>query len=265
MKHTTKLVITALVIWIFSCIPSTAQEEFTYNGDTGPGFWSDLEKDFSACAPSPVGHQSPIDIDAVIEDPGLGPLNLILNKMPFTLINNGHTIMATPKYGGTLTIDRDVFTLSQFHFHTLSEHTVEGKRGVMELHAVFIDSQNNYAVIGVLYKIGKPNRFLEKLITAGLPKLTTLAPVTIDSLGLDDAFTDTSRYYTYPGSLTTPPCSETVTWLVLQQWADLSLEQFEAFRTILGDDFRPLQKRNQRVVRATTRRGSYDAEQSSNQ
>ena len=133
--------------------------------------------------------------------------------MPFTLINNGHTIMATPKYGGTLTIDGDTYTLTQFHFHTLSEHAVEGKRGVMELHAVFIDSHNNYAVIGVLYKIGKPNRFLEKLIAAGLPKLTTSAPVTIDNLGLDDAFTDTSRYYTYPGSLTTPPCSETVNGL----------------------------------------------------
>ena len=261
MNHTTKLVITALVMGIVSSIPATAQEEFTYNGDTGPGYWSDLEKDFSACAPLPAGRQSPIDIDAVIEDPRLGPLNLILNKMPFTLVNNGHTIMATPKYGGTLAIDGDIYTLTQFHFHTLSEHTVDEKRGVMELHAVFTDSKNNYAVIGVLYKIGRPNRFLEKLIAAGLPKLTTSAPVTIDRLGLDEAFTDTSRYYTYPGSLTTPPCTETVKWLVLKQWADLSVEQFEAFRTILGNDFRPLQKRNERVVRATVRRGSHDSEE----
>ncbi len=253
----TKLVITALVMGIVSCIPSTAQEEFTYNGDTGPGFWSDLEKDFSACAPLPTGHQSPIDIDAVIEDPRLGPLNLILNEMPFTVINNGHTIRATPKFGGILAIDGDTYTLTQFHFHTLSEHAVEGQRGVMELHAVFTDSHNNNAVVGMLYKIGRPNRFLEKLIAAGLPKLTTSAPVTIDRLSLDEAFTDTSRYYTYSGSLTTPPCSENVKWLVLKQWADLSPEQFEAFRTILGNDFRPLQKRNQRVVRATVRRGAF--------
>jgi carbonic anhydrase len=253
MKHTTRLLIAALAMWFVSCIPSTAQEEFTYNGDTGPGDWATLEADFSACASSPTAHQSPIDINAVIEDSRLDPLNLLLSDMPFTLINNGHTIMATPKFGGTLRLDGDTYTLSQFHFHTLSEHTVEGKRGVMELHAVFIDSNNNYAVIGMLYKIGKPNLFLQKLIAAGLPKLTTSAPVTIDSLGLGDAFTDTSRYYTYAGSLTTPPCSETVKWLVLKQWADLSPEQFEAFQTILGDDFRPLQKRNQRVVRATVR------------
>jgi carbonic anhydrase len=251
MKDTTRLLIAALVMWFVSSIPSTAQEEFTYNGDTGPGFWSDLEKDFSACAPSPTGLQSPIDIDAVIEDSRLDPLNLLLGEMPFTLINNGHTIMATPKFGGTLRLDGDTYSLSQFHFHTLSEHTVGGNRGVMELHAVFIDSQNNYAVIGMLYKIGRPNLFLQQLIAAGLPKLTTSAPVTINRLSLGDAFTDTSRYYTYAGSLTTPPCSEGVKWLVLKQWAELSLEQFEAFRTILGNDFRPLQQRNQRVVRAT--------------
>jgi carbonic anhydrase len=253
MKHTTRLLITALVMGIVSCVPSTAQEEFTYNGDTGPGNWSTLESDFSACAASPAGHQSPIDIDAVIEDSRLDTLNLLLSDMPFTLINNGHTIMATPKFGGTLRLDGDTYTLAQFHFHTLSEHTVQGSRGVMELHAVFTDANGNNAVIGMLYKIGRPNLFLQQLIAAGLPKLTTSAPVTINRLGLGDAFTDTSRYYTYAGSLTTPPCSENVKWVVLKQWAELSPEQFEAFQTILGDDFRPLQKRNQRVVRVTAR------------
>jgi len=253
MKHTTRLLIAALAMWTVSCIPLTAQEEFTYNGDTGPGYWSDLESDFSACAASPSGHQSPIDIDAVIEDSRLDTLNLLLSEMPFTLINNGHTIMATPKFGGTLRLDGDTYTLAQFHFHTLSEHAVEGNRGAMELHAVFTDANGNNAVIGMLYKIGRPNLFVQQLIAAGLPKLTTSAPVTINRLGLGDAFTDTSRYYTYAGSLTTPPCSENVSWVVLKQWAELSPEQFEAFRTILGNDFRPLQKRNQRVVRATAR------------
>jgi carbonic anhydrase len=254
MKHTTRLLIAALAMWTVSCIPSIAQEEFTYNGDTGPGYWSTLEEDFSACAASPTGHQSPIDIDAVIEDPRLDSLNLLLSAMPFTLTNNGHTITATPKFWGTLRIDGDTYTLSQFHFHTLSEHTVEGNRGVMELHAVFTDANNNKnAVIGMLYRIGRPNQFLQQLIAAGLPKLTTSAPVTVNRLDLGDAFTNTSRYYTYAGSLTTPPCSENVKWIVLKQWAELSPEQFEAFRTILGNDFRPLQKRNQRLVRATVR------------
>ena len=254
MKHTTRLLLAALVMWFVHCVPSIAQHgEFTYNGDTGPGFWSTLEEDFAACAASSTGRQSPIDIDAVIEDPRLDPLHIVVNQMPFTLMNNGHTIMATPKFGGTLTVDGDLYNLSQFHFHTLSEHLVEGNRGVMELHAVFTDANGNNAVVGMLYRLGRPNLFLNKLISAGLPPLTTSAPVTINGLVLDEAFTDTSRYYTYAGSLTTPPCSENVKWIVLKQWAELSPEQFEAFRTILGNDFRPIQPRNHRVVRATLR------------
>ncbi len=186
--------------------PQPPNDEFTYNGDTGPGFWSSLEEDFSACAASPAGHQSPIDIDVVFEDPRLDPLKLLLSEMPFTLINNGHTIMATPKSGGTLLLDGDLYTLGQFHFHTLSEHAVEGKRGVMEFHAVFTDANGNNAVVGMLYKIGRPNLFLGKLISTGLPRLTTSPPVTVDRLDFEEAFTDTHRYYTYAGSLTTPPC-----------------------------------------------------------
>ena len=254
MKSTSRLLLAALAVWCVSSVPATAQHgEFTYNGDTGPGFWSTLEEDFSACAASPTGHQSPIDIDAVIEDAFLGPLNLLVNQMSYTVVNNGHTIMATPKFGGALFLNGDFYTLQQFHFHTLSEHIIQGNRGVMELHAVFTDVNGNNAVVGMLYKIGKPNLFLQQLISAGLPQLTTSSAVTINSLGLEEAFTNTSSYYTYAGSLTTPPCTENVTWIVLKQWAELSPEQFEAFRTILGNDFRPIQARNRRVVRATLR------------
>ncbi len=254
MKRTSKLLIAALVMCLVRCIPAIAQHaEFTYNGDTGPGFWSTLEEDWGACASSPTSHQSPIDIDAAIEDPRLDPLHLLVNQMPFTLTNNGHTIMATPKFGGTLLLNGDFYTLQQFHFHTLSEHLIQGNRGVMELHAVFTDANGNNAVVGMLYKIGRPNLFLQQLISAGLPRLTTSPPVTINSLVLEEAFTDTARYYTYAGSLTTPPCTENVSWLVLKQWAELSPEQFEAFRTILGNDFRPIQPRNHRAIRATLR------------
>jgi carbonic anhydrase len=236
------------------CIPATAQHaEFSYNGDTGPGFWSTLEEDWEACAASSTSHQSPIDIEGVVEDPRLDPLHVVVNQMGYTLTNNGHTIMATPKSGGMLLFNGVFYTLQQFHFHTLSEHIVQGNRGVMELHAVFTDVNGNNAVVGMLYRIGRPNAFLQQLINAGLPKLTTSPAVTVNHLVLDEAFTDTARYYTYAGSLTTPPCTENVSWVVLKQWGELSPEQFEAFRTILGNDFRPLQPRNRRVIRATVR------------
>jgi len=124
---------------------------------------------------------------------------------------------------------------------------------VMELHAVFADpASDKKAVIGMLYTIGKANRFIAELIADGLPKKSgnqVANPSTHINVG--DALTNTARYYTYPGSLTTPPCSETVTWLVLHEFAQLSKNQFEAFRSILGNDFRPLQHRNGRTIRSS--------------
>jgi carbonic anhydrase len=115
-------------------------------------------------------------------------------------------------------------------------------------------------VIGMLYRVGRSNAFLKTLIDAGLPEKTTSAEVTVKP-NLEKALTDSSQYFTYPGSLTTPPCSPVVTWLVLKQWAELSPEQAETFRKILGNDFRPLQSPNSRVVHATVRRWHFDVGQ----
>ena len=87
----------------------------------------------------------------------------------------------------------------------------------MELHAVFKDASSNFAVIGVLYSIGRTSPFLAKILSAGLPEKTTSPAVTVTGLNLGTAFTDLSSYYTYPGSLNTPPCSDNVTWLVIER------------------------------------------------
>lgn len=86
---------------------------------------------------------------------------------------------------------------------------------------------------------------------AGLPRKSGDATHSTHAIDLADALTDTAAYYTYAGSLTTPPCSETVTWFVLKHPATLSKAQFASFNRILGDNFRPLQARNGRVVRST--------------
>ncbi|HEY4047659.1 MAG TPA: carbonic anhydrase family protein [Acidobacteriaceae bacterium] len=221
---------------------------FSYSGDTGPGFWDEIN---SACAMTSTSHQSPINIDETSVDPSLTSLDTQLEKTSFTLKNPGYTVVATPQTAGTLYLNGTTFTLLQFHFHTLSEHTIKGKRSVMELHAVFEDANEHYAVIGVLYRIGRPNPFLAKILSAGLPEKTTSSEVTVNDLDLTTAFTDLSRYYTYSGSLTTPPCSETVTWLLLGKQSELSSSQFQEFRKVLGNDFRPLQAKNGRVVRSS--------------
>jgi carbonic anhydrase len=228
---------------------------FSYSGDTGPGFWDEIS---SACAASPTSRQSPIDIDDVKVDRSLTPLDTVLGETSFTLKNPGYTVVATPATAGELILNGTAFSLVQFHFHTLSEHTIDEKHSVMELHAVFQDASSAYAVIGVLYRIGKANPFLGKILSAGLPQKTTSSAVTVSGLNLANAFTDPSSYYTYPGSLTTPPCSETVTWLLLRQQAELTVSQFEEFRKVLGNDFRPVQPLNGRVVRVTARKRNSD-------
>jgi len=236
----------------------TGAPEFAYSGDHGPGFWAETP-DWEACAgTSPTQRQSPIDIDRVVFDRHLGPLQLRLDETPLALTNNGHTIEEEYEPGSSLTVNGVVYGLSQFHFHTLSEHTVVGGHAAMELHAVFAaPGSDNKAVVGQLFVIGKPNHFIAELLKHGLPaKSGDEVHVPSQMINVADALTSPSRYYTYPGSLTTPPCTETVTWFVLHEYAQLSSQQFDAFRHILGNNFRPPQKRSGRTIRSTV--GEHD-------
>ncbi len=244
--------LTAFVALQLLALTGTAQTvsapDFAYSGDKGPGFWYEIA---DACRTTPTSHQSPVDIRNTTPDVTLKALHLIVSGADYVLKNSGYTVVATPQSLETLLFDGSTYDLAEFHVHTLSEHTIAGKRGVMELHAVFRDSRKKYVVIGVIYRIGHRNRFLSDVLRAGLPLKSKSEPISVGWLNIQDALTDTARYYTYPGSFTTPNCNEDVTWVVLKQWAEMSKEQFEAFRNVLGNDFRPLQELNDRVVRET--------------
>ncbi len=240
-----------------------ADGDFAYTGDKGPGYWANLGESNKLCANTPESAQSPVNIVRAAVDPTLEPLRLDLPDIGVTLKNPGYTIVAVPTSGDTfpgtgLSYDGRDYALAQFHFHTLSEHTVFGQHGVMELHAVFATpgekKERRLAVLGVLYRIGRYNPFLQVLIEAGLPPKSSSPGVEINDLSIARAFTDTSAYFTYNGSLTTPSCEEGLRWIVLQRWEELSTDQFEAFRKILGNNFRPIQPLNGRVVRVTRKR-----------
>ena len=242
-----------LAVGGLACIGHAHAADFGYSGDAGPGFWAHLDPAWQACAGA-GGRQSPIDLSQVVIDPGLTPLQLKVEKTPIALINNGHVIEEEYEPGSTLQFEGVVYHLAQFHFHTLSEHTVRGRYGAMELHAVFQDNPvqpTKIAVVGMRYTIGRANPFLATLLAHGLPEMAGDRIDAANDINLADGLTDSASYYTYPGSLTTPPCSENVMWIVLKTLAEMSSQQFEAFRHILGNDFRPLQERNGRVVRVT--------------
>ena len=178
--------------------------------------------------------------------PELRPLVLDVHFTPLSLTNNGHTIEHEYEPGSSLTIDGIVYELQQFHFHTYSEHTVGGQRYPMEIHLVFKNAAGQLAVIGMLYTIGQHNVFLASL--GDLPRhegttLQSTAPINV-AHGLTSSYV----YYTYEGSLTTPPCSEIVTWIVLKGVAEMSEDQFRAFNGILGNNFRPVQQRDPTFV-----------------
>ena len=235
---------------VLSAGAAQSAPEFGYSGDNGPGFWGETPGWDACTGTARTQRQSPIDIGHVVFDRHLEPLQLQLHETPLALTNNGHTIEEEYEPGSSLTVNGVVYGLSQFHFHTLSEHTVAGRHAAMELHAVFADpASDNKAVVGQLFVIGKADRFVAEVLRHGLPaKSGDEVNVPSQMINVAGALTNTSRYYTYPGSLTTPPCTETVTWFVLHEFAQMSSEQFDAFRHILGENFRPLQKPDGRTI-----------------
>jgi carbonic anhydrase len=252
-----QVVFSLIAITGFSFVGAVNAEdtEFSYTGDTGPGYWYELNPAWEACeGTAPDARQSPIDIADVKVDRHLRPLDLEILPTAIDIFNNGHTIeQHYEDTGSSIFFEGREYELLQFHFHTFSEHAVDGELGDMELHAVFREPDGgNYLVVGQLFKVSeKSNPFIQTLIDAGLPPKNGDTTESDELINVADVFTSTSSYYTYPGSLTTPPCSEIVTWVVLQKPADFSEDQYQAFRHILGNDFRPLQKLNDRVIRAT--------------
>ena len=229
-------------------------QEFSYNGDNGPAYWSELSDEWGACSgANEDAAQSPINIMWAKYDKGLKKLDLETYPTGIDIFNNGHTIeQHYEDTGSRIYFEGVEYELKQFHFHTLSEHTIFGQHALMEMHSVFSEAGGTNLVLSQLFEPGhRKNRFIQKLIDAGLPAKDGDVTATEEQIDVGDAFESTKSYFTYSGSLTTPPCSETVTWVILKKPARISMDQYEAFRRILGNDFRPIQDTNGRVVRAT--------------
>ena len=241
------------VVALLSAAGTAGAGGFEYSGDTGPGFWGETSGWEACSGTADTTRQSPININKrVTVDESLAPLELESLSTDIHLINNGHVIEQEYENGSVLIYNNVVYNLLQFHFHTQSEHAVKGTRGLMELHAVFRDEHSgNLAVIGQIYKKGRRNEFLQSLIDAELPRKSGDVSEEHTEIDVADAFVDTSSYATYDGSLTTPPCSEIVTWIVLREMGSVSRSQFRAFNDIMGNNFRPLQKRAGRRIFVT--------------
>ena len=221
---------------------------WSYSEDGGPAGWSGLSPVYAACGNGKT--QSPINLLTNSEkgktewkmEYKTTSLKIAHNEHVEELINNGHTIQITPQEGSFINYNNKIYHLKQFHFHTPSEHTLNGKNFPMEIHFVHQSDDNSLAVIGVLIKEGKHNKNFDQLIKH-LPNKVG-EKMTHDSVNIDISLHVPKELlaYHYIGSLTTPPCTENVQWLVLQKHGEMSKEQINAFASRLNKNNRPVQQ-----------------------
>jgi len=241
-------ILSAVVTPAISFAQDAPPPHWTYKGHEDPKHWGELSPAFAAC--SNGHHQSPINItDAKVAD--LPALKFDYNAVPLSIIDNGHTVMVTYAPGSTLTVGDKVYKLTQFHFHHPSEEHVNGRKFEMVAHLVHTDDQGHLAVVAVLFKDGAANPLLDTL-WKNIPaeKEKTVAPASV-SVNVKDLLPSDSGYYTFSGSLTTPPCTEGVTWYVLKTTSTLSHEQLATFAKLYPADNRPIQPANQREILET--------------
>jgi carbonic anhydrase len=203
--------------------------EWSYEGANGPSAWGRLKAEFGACAGR--SNQSPIDIAGTI-DAVLPPIRMRYAPGGTEVVNNGHTVQANFRPGSAITVDGIEFELKQFHFHAPSENRVTGKSYPLEAHLVHADKDGNLAVVAVFFAEGASNRTIGA-VWDRMPKSGEKAdlPAPVSAGGLLPANRD---YYRFNGSLTTPPCSEGVRWLVMKHAVTASKAQIEQFRKTLG-------------------------------
>jgi carbonic anhydrase len=237
----------ALALTLFA---AESRAHWSYTGATGPANWGTLESDYSACA---LGKsQSPIDIrNDVAKKADLPAIVFDYTPSPLKIIDNGHTIQINYAPGSFIRIGDKPYELVQFHFHKPSEEKINGKSYDMVAHLVHKDKDGHLAVVAVLLANGGDNPFIRTLWD-NLPKVKE-TETAVDAVRIDIAnlLPENKAYYTFSGSLTTPPCSEGVIWFVLKNPAPISADEINRFGRSYPMNARPVQALNGREVKAS--------------
>lgn len=193
--------------------------------------------------------QSPVDLTHAVESTKLNPLQFHYPATALELVNNGHTVEGRPNQTAEVVMNGVPYTLAQFHFHTPSEHRIDGIPGAMEVHFVHKSAKGEFLVVGALIDEGKHNAAYGELMQH-LPKKAG-AKASLKKFDLAAALPRSAHYYTYPGSLTTPPCTEGIKWVVLKDTLMMSSVQIDAFGALYPKSNRPVQPLNEREIAVT--------------
>jgi carbonic anhydrase len=223
---------------------------WSYEGETGPEHWGDINPDYARCANGK--EQSPINIETlhVVKDKKIADPAINYKPTLFSLINDGRTIQGAPStLDNSIVIDNEEYKLTQFHFHTPSEHQFNGQHFDMELHFVHKGANHQIVVLGLMIKEGETNSYLEYAWNL-IPRVKTTKIVKLtEPIDLMNLLPKEKDSFQYNGSLTTPPCTEGVKWVILKEPIEMSKEQIDKFREIFLDNHRPVQPLNDREVK----------------
>ncbi|KAL5216650.1 hypothetical protein ABZP36_008051 [Zizania latifolia] len=241
------------------CVRNQPNAHFGYTGAIGPAHWGSLSPNFTRCSKGKI--QSPIDIKTreVVYNPKLKPLHRNYTAANATLVDNIFNIaLRYEDPAGTVSINERSYRLKQMHWHSPSEHTINGHRFPLELHMVHSDDGGNITVVAFLYRFGRPDPFflqiqdkLAELYAEGC-RAQKGAPVAAGVVSMLSLRQHAHMYYRYVGSLTTPPCTENVVWSILAKVREITPQQAAALMAPLEASYRrnnrPAQRMNGRTV-----------------
>ncbi len=236
--------ITLLTLATLHTAQAGSNHDWGYASHKAPEHWASLNTNYQSCTGA---NQSPINIQQTVQAK-LPALKFNYHSSAQDIIHNGPTIQINFKSGNDLNLDNQQFELKQFHLHSPSENQIQGKSYPMEMHLVHASTTGELAVVAVMFDEGKENQKLAKLWKE-LPQKAGAA-IPLKQQDLASAFLpDKLEYYRFNGSLTTPPCTEGVRWIVLKDIQQASKQQIEAFAKLMEHpNNRPVQAQNARVV-----------------
>ncbi len=218
---------------------------WSYEGDTGPQSWARLAPEYAKCGSGE--RQSPIDIrDGMRLE--LEPITFEYRPSSFRVLDNGHTIQTNINGWNAIRVMGRRYRLEQFHFHRPSEEMIDGKQYEMVVHMVHKDGEGRLAVVAVLVEIGA-NQPVVQTVLNNLPLEKGEEIAGTSNLDLVRMLPENRRYFTYMGSLTTPPCTENVLWIVMKQPVQATAEQLDLFSRMYPMNARPIQAAGGRVIK----------------
>lgn len=234
---------TTLTLSVLALPSYAANSNWDYHGKYGPEHWSGLSAAYQQCNGK---NQSPIDIRNTVPTV-LPALHINYQSGSENLINNGHTLQVNFKPGSFITVDQQRFNLLQYHIHLPSENLIRGQRFPLEVHMVHANDNNELAVLGLLFKAGKEHAGLKAAFNR-LPTQTNES-LSLAGLSAQDLIPSNTAHYRFNGSLTTPPCTEGVRWLVFKETIEASPEQLGALKALMPHgNARPVQPANARLI-----------------